>query len=298
MEIRHIAADIDSDACFLAAEFKHRVRLWSFEQRSLVAELDTVLDFGGHRLALCRSGDDPVVVAGAWERHGICAYAPDGSQAWQRKDLRRPQQLSPAQRGQYVVACFDEKPMHVLAAGSGETVAKVRAIRHFHASRFGEVGLGADFGHALLLDTAEWSIAWKVPVEGFALLSAAAAPGAFAVADVADVFDERGGGPPSSVSALNLDGEVLWRWEAPRATNCPALAWDADAAEWVGVLNQVENRRPDTLVRWSPDGELLAEHPLALHDEYKFLPSGRHLVTDDGVVRETKEGSVVWSFEP
>ena len=246
-DIRHIAPQAASDRLFLTAVFEHRVRVWSFADRSLIAELDTVLDFGGQRLALCGQ-ETPIVVAGAWERHGICGYAPDGTRLWQRKDLRQPQYISPTADGALVVAGFDQRPLHVLRAESGETVATVRAVRRFYASPYTD--------------------------------------------DVAS-FDADGG---SSVSCGDLTGETLWRWTCPPEVNCPALAWDGDASEWVGVLNHVNNERPDTLVRWSADGEVLSERPLALFAEYAFLPGGRHLVTSDGAVRETREGSIVWQL--
>jgi hypothetical protein len=98
------------------------------------------------------------------------------------------------------------------------------------------------------------------------------------------------------MSCRDLAGETLWRWDCPPEVNCPALAWDEDASAWLGVLNHVNDERPDTLVRWSPDGDVIAERPLALFAEYAFLPGGRHLVTSDGAVRETREGGVVWEL--
>lgn len=289
-DIRHIAAAAASDRLFLTAEFERRVRVWSFAERSLTAELDTVLDFGGQRLALCGS-EKPIVVAGAWERYGICGYAPDGTRLWQRKDLRQPQHISPAAEGALVVAGFDQRPLHVLDAGSGETVATVRGVRRFYDSPFADVGLGEMYGHVVLLGTDDWKARRKAPVDGFATLSGAAAPGALAVADVVSFDAGR-----SSVSCRNLTGELLWRWDCPPEVNCPALAWDDDASEWVGVLNHVNNKQPDTLVRWSADGDVTAERPLALLAEYAFLPGGRHLVTSDGAVRETGTGSVIWQL--
>lgn len=291
-DIQHIAAAARGDERFLTAEFERRVRLWSFADRSLVAELDTVLDFGGHRLALCEADGAPVVVAGAWERHGVCAYAADGTRLWQRKDLRQPQHLSPAAGGELLAACFEEGPMHVVRAGSGETVAKVRGIGRFYASRFAGVGLGEGYAEVALVGTDDWKVRWKAPIEGFAILSAAAAPAAFAVGDVVE-FDSGG---RSSVTCLDLAGDALWNWSAPADTNCAALGWDDDAAEWVGLLNHIDNERPDTLVRWSPDGELLSERPLDLFEDYAFLPGGRHLVTSDGAVRDTRDGSVIWQL--
>jgi hypothetical protein len=287
--IRHIATSIGSDGHFLTAAFERDVQLWSFEEQSLLASLETVLDFGGRRLALCARGDDPVVVAGAWERHGICAYSREGEPLWQRKDLRRVQYMAPAADGEHVVACFDEGPMHVLAVESGETVATVRGIRGFSASRFADVGAGFLDGHVALVDSSAWSLQWKAPIAGFSILAAALAPGAVAVADVS----EGGGG---TLASFNLAGDSLWRCELPEEMNCPTLAWDDDADEWVGVLRHVNNERPDTLVRWSPDGTSVGEHPLGLFEELEFLPSGRHLVTSEGEVRETGRGEVVWQL--
>jgi hypothetical protein len=282
--IRHIAPAARTSDHFLTAEFENRVRLWSLPDRALVADLDTILDFGGRRLALCGTDDEPVVVAGAWERHGICAYSPDGTRLWQRKDLRKPQDISPAAGGTLVVAGFDERPMHVLAVESGETVAKVRAVRQFFDSPFADVGLGEVFEHVVLVHRGGWEAEWKVPIEGYSILSAAAAPGAFAV------------GGQSSVSCLSLTGELLWRSPTPREVNCPALGWDAGAAEWVGMLNHVNNKQPDTLVRWSPDGDVVSERPLGLFATYEFLPGGRYLMASDGAVRDTRDGTVVWQL--
>jgi hypothetical protein len=51
-------------------------------------------------------------VAGAWERHGICAYnGLSGDLLWQRKDLKKSQHLAPAGEGALVTACFDDKPL-------------------------------------------------------------------------------------------------------------------------------------------------------------------------------------------
>ena len=288
-EIRHVAAGAQTDAYFLTAEFERRVRVWSFAERALLAELDTALDFGGRRLALCDDGE-PVVVAGAWERHGICAYALGGAKLWQRKDLRRPQHITACNGGSLVTACFDDRPMHVLDARSGETVATVRAIRGFYGSAQAGFGIGALDGQVALVDIDAWALRWKAPIEGFAVLSAAAAPGAIVVANVV------GPGERASLSCLSVSGEVRWRWSAPPEVNCPALAWDGEASEWVGVLNHVNNERPDTLARWSPSGELVMEVPLALDAVYEFLPSGRFLVTSDGELRDTRDGAVVWEL--
>ena len=293
-DIRHIAAAAASDRLFLTAEFEHRVRVWSFAERSLTAELDTVLDFGGQRLALCGSAT-PIVVAGAWERHGVCGYALDGTRLWQRKDLRQPQHISPAAGGALVVAGLGQRPLHVLDAESGETVATVRAVRHFFDSPFSDAGLGSTYGQVALIGKGDWKVRWKSSLtESTSVLSAAAGPNAFAVGEGGGFGSH--GWSTSWVTCLSLSGDQLWRWACPSQVNCPALAWDDEASEWLGVLNHVNNERPDTLVRWSADGEVISEHALDLFAEYVFLPGGRHLVTSDGAVRETRDGHLVWQL--
>ncbi len=287
--IRHIAVAAGTDTHFLTAEFEHRVQVWSFAERTMLAELDTPLDFGGHRLALCGDDDTPLIVAGAWERHGVNGYAPDGTHLWQRKDLKRLQHLAPAAGGSLVVAGFESGPAHVLSAESGTTVATVRALREFHDSPFADVGLGELSSQVVLVRAGDWKPVWKAPLEGFALLSAAAAPGAFAYGEV--VSDGN-----SLVTCRDLGGERLWQWTCRGSVNCPALAWDAAACEWLGVLHNIDHEQPDTLVRWSADGEIVAEHPLDLFAARAFLPGGHHLVTSDGAVRETSEGSAVWNL--
>jgi hypothetical protein len=74
------------------------------------------------------------------------------------------------------------------------------------------------------------------------------------------------------------------------------LAYDDGAGEWVGMLNHVNNEQLDTLARWSRDGELVSQQPLDLFAAYAFLPSGRHLVTSDGAVRDSGDGAVVWQL--
>jgi hypothetical protein len=74
---------------FATAECEHAVEVWSLAERRLMSSFETVLDPGGRRLALLAE-DRPIVVAGAYHRHGICAYdALSGDRLWQRKELKR-----------------------------------------------------------------------------------------------------------------------------------------------------------------------------------------------------------------
>src|SRR5687768_10221827 len=115
-DVRHVSG---GERLFATGDHERRVRLWSGPDRACVAELDTVLDFGGERLALCGSEDEPVVVAGAWSSSGVAGYAADGAALWQRRDLKQVQTLSPAAGGALVAACFSDRSMHVLDVATG-----------------------------------------------------------------------------------------------------------------------------------------------------------------------------------
>jgi hypothetical protein len=126
-DFRGIATAIDREDALATAtldvkmdgNWDSSVQVWSIADQAPRAEFDTILDFGGQRLAPCDSAERMVIVAGAWERHGICAYdAMTGKPLWRRMDLKRVQALSPA-AGDTVAACFDTRPMHILDLTSG-----------------------------------------------------------------------------------------------------------------------------------------------------------------------------------
>src|SRR4051812_25475088 len=83
-DIRHVAAPRWEPDLFVAGEFDRTAQVWSVSRATEVAHVDTVFDFGGRRLALV-TGEMPVIVAGAWARHGVCGYSLTGEQMWQNK---------------------------------------------------------------------------------------------------------------------------------------------------------------------------------------------------------------------
>jgi hypothetical protein len=289
LEPRHIAVACDGDHVALGA-FEEAVVVWSLVQHRLLSKMKTVLDFGGQRLAVCLN-PDPVVVAGAWERHGICGYSLDGTLLWQRKDLKKVQALVSARRGAAVAACFTDGPMRVLDTTSGETISEVRAVRGYAEGSPAGLGAAALRGGVALLDTEDWNFRWKASVPGFALLDIALATGALAASGVAQPHDE----DRSGISCFDLSGEQIWRWQAPSEVNVPRLGWDGRQTEWVGVLNHVNNREPDTLARWSVDGEIVARHPLGSLASYELTPDAALLVTDQGVF-DARQGDLLWGF--
>ena len=85
----------------------------------------------------------------------------------------------------------------------------------------------------------------------------------------------------------------------PAETNAPWLGYDAEADEWLGIRHHVGQREPDTLMRWTRGGDLVARDALGHGWEYAILPGGRLLVMGGGEVIETKGltrvGRLGWS---
>src|SRR4051794_3081527 len=97
-DIRHMDAPRWEPDLFVAGEFEQTAHVWSLERATEVVKIDTVFDFGGRRLALV-TGDTPVVVAGAWARHGVCGYSVTGEQIWQDKTRSAVQHVTALARG-------------------------------------------------------------------------------------------------------------------------------------------------------------------------------------------------------
>jgi hypothetical protein len=288
---RHIATTLSEENVVAVAELETTVQVWSIEPPSMVSAFETVLEFGGGRLALCTPPDRIVVVAGAWERHGVCGYeATTGERLWQRKDLKRVGPITPAGDGRLAAACFQDRSMQVLDVGTGTTVASVRGARGFWQSRHAPVGLALTLGHVALIDTEDWSTRWRTSVAGFTSNAAAFSRDAVLVSDVADISQGR---EPWSVYCLDLSGLGRWRYAAPRECSFLALGWNEASREWLAVQHHVNNSMLDTLLRWNSDGALLSSIPLGLVGEYAFLPSGRLLLTGEGRLLDTRTGDPI-----
>lgn len=277
--IRHIATALNRDDLAVLGEAEKRIWLMSLDPPAVKTSFDTVLDFGGERLALCTPGDRLVVVAAAWERHGVCAYdGKTGDRLWQRNDLKRVHRLAAARDGGYVAASLDRRSMQVLDATTGETAASVRGADGYWQSRHGALAVTSWYQQVTLLDTDGWIRQGSTPVQGFAILDVGFAP------DGLIVSDSSGSDAGGSVYAFSLSGKLLWRREQPSGMLCWAVEWDERSDEWIGLRHHVDRTAPDAIVRWSRTGEITG--PMAVESvvDGEFLPGGRQLVTTTSVV--------------
>lgn len=128
--IRQLAAA--ESARFVAAGFfERKVQIWDLDARSLVSEFDTVLDFGGHRLALSPCGG--CCLAASWKkglRGGVACYeAATGRKVWHRTDIRHTKRLRLSLDGERIFCGLDDAPLHELLLCTGETLKRHRGVR-------------------------------------------------------------------------------------------------------------------------------------------------------------------------
>ena len=123
--IRHLAAARRAP-CIAAALFERTVQLWDVQTGEQLSEFDTLLSYGGRRLALSPNGD--YCVATAWtkgERGGVACYdAMTGEALWHRADLCHTQRIRFAPSGGKIWCGFEEGPLQELSVSTGETLDK------------------------------------------------------------------------------------------------------------------------------------------------------------------------------
>jgi hypothetical protein len=136
--IRHLAA-CDESSLIAAALFESTVQIWNRDKAQQIGEFETVLDFGGRRLALAAGGS--ICVTGSWT-HGLAAYSvPDGGCLWQRPDLVQVQLLTLSASGQEVNCGFEKRPLAVIDVKTGTIVRTVKNASRIVCSRFGSCQL-------------------------------------------------------------------------------------------------------------------------------------------------------------
>jgi hypothetical protein len=285
VNLREIAVTLDRDDVVALGEARERVHVVALQPPGHVATFDTILDFGGKRLAMCSVGERLVVVAAAWERDGICGYdALTGARLWQRKDLKRTQRLSPAGKGELVAASLEGQALQVLDAATGETKASIRSAASFWQSPLAPVAVTGWNREIALIDTVSWERRWRGPIEGFAVLDAAFGSDFLAVSDAHTAH--------GSIYCFGLDGQLVWRHEEAPETLCWALGWDGERREWLGLEHHVNKKAPDLLSRWSSTGAPISQEEVeSVGGGAAFLLGGRTLVTQSGNVVDTRTGA-------
>lgn len=139
MKISHLATSPNGSRV-AAGEFERTVQIWDLKSRKRISIFDTVLSYGGHRLAI--TGDGKVCIAGAYLVEGVVAYSTTtGKIVWHRKDLKKVQRIRISNDDQRVFCCFSEKSCQILDRRTGKTVSTWSGVRDVWLSDVAPVAL-------------------------------------------------------------------------------------------------------------------------------------------------------------
>jgi len=265
---------------FVAAGLSERfVEIWNLESGQRTAELNTILDFGGKRLAI--SGNEATCVTGAWTT-GIAAYDIETrTLLWHRKDIKHIQQVSVSADSSSIYCGLEEQKLLVLDITSGRTRGTLLGVRRV---------VDTPFSNALLLVTTRdcpshlvrGSVEFEIERLSFSVLDAVFGSNFLCISEVR--------GP---VRCFDLQtGKEFWRFNPKPGTNVGKLGYHAETSRFFGTLANYEEGGPRMLLQFMNGtprtvvsiGEVWAS---------QFCLSGAALVTSSGQVFNTADGSVM-----
>jgi hypothetical protein len=281
--IRHLATG-DGDI-FAAALFKHTVLFWNVATGALISQFETVLDFGGTRLALAQA--ESACLAAAYHRHGLACYeVPSGALRWQRRDLKKIQQVALAADRSHVYCCFDEGPCQVVSIANGETAARLHRVHRiwidpqsgFQLRKSGELSVLNGQGEKV----------FGIAPGSFAVLDASFGPRQLAVSESgADVrfFDVH-------------SGQEIARHTQPKNHHVLRLSSFPDGILFHAVQWNYNEGGPKLLLRYRSD----SLNPHIVRDigqpaEVRFCFGGRQLITSEGELIDCVSGKTLREFD-
>jgi hypothetical protein len=276
MSIHHLASNT-STTRIAAARFERRVDVWDVATTTRVGSFQTILDYGGQRLAIRPDGRQ--IVAGAYTRNGVACYdAVSGALQWNRKDLKRVQYLAYSADGYRVLCAADGGPARALDADTGGDVARWRGTTELVESPFQPWLLL----HRKNLDVTSFTgeLVARIPRETFAALDVAFAPEHLAIS-------ESGG----AVRCFHLpSGRCLWRYAPPQGHHVLQLAALATRNRFAGVIWPYKQGGPKRLVHFRDDGRPEVIAILGTVPETTFVESLGVIVLSDGRVVDVASG--------
>lgn len=277
-EIRHISTSFNGHTIALA-EFEKRVQIFDINSLQVIAEYDTILDFGGQRLAI--SEDGKICICGCWEKHGICAYeAKTGKLLWQRKDLKKVHliQILYADSSKFF-ARFEVGASRVFDINTGLEVDKVSGANYIFNSKYLEIDIIDKSNKIQVIDRKTKKIKANLERQAFATLDLAIADNCFAISE--------SGGPISCYDIQS--GELKWRIPINEDGHFLKIDFNYELNSFIGVSWPFMNGGNKKLKYINKDKGLTEkEININCPIETEFALNGNVLVTSDKEIFDLK----------
>jgi hypothetical protein len=286
-DIRQIALPRTGENFFATAESEKIVTIWSFQQRTRVRTLSTILDFGGDRLGLV-SIHKPIVVSGSW-RKGAAGYDGNtGGILWARRDLKKIQQVRDVSDNSLALIGIGVHggAYHIVSAHTGEDWLKLQKVTEVYASAYEPSYLLVDSDNTIRLSFGFRSrFIWKRPLLSFAVLHAAFSPQHLA-------YSEANG----SAYCVDFHGKELWKFQPEPGNHITRIACNSEGQQWLAISWNFRHGGPKRLLAINTDGNsgLLADIGNCL--EAEFSAGGNCIITSAGEVISAQTGNSVWRF--
>jgi WD40 repeat protein len=286
-EVRHLAVS-NNKAIFLAALFDKTVFVWSAINGQQIAKYETVMDYGGNRIALANSKD--VFVAGAYDRFGIVCYRLyTGDILWHRKDLKGVQDIKISPDDKVVFCGFLDKSGHILDLDTGGTVKTLRGVRNIFYDVY-ESCTFYDFDAPKRYEIVDAIGNRRMVVNrlSFALLDAVFSPKYIGLAE--------SGGPVRFISRKDPDKTIYYH--PPKGEHILRIAYSSNNDVFYGIQWKYKEYGSSILLKF----DLSADQPYVIADigkgpESQFCDFGDHLITSHGHYVNTTTGAVEKNLE-
>lgn len=286
MDIRLLAASFAGPVA-AAGEVDRAVHIWNVsEAKSSIVTLDTVLDFGGSRLAITEDGAQ--CVAGAYVAGGVASYCTTtGKEAWCRPNLRQVQQIGVTADDQRIICCFDEKPCLELDRDTGKTIRKLERVERYWTSSYEFQRLLS--GEELILENLSGRKIGEIPRETFAVLSVAFGPGMMCITE--------SGGPVRCFDTQT--GKSLWRFMPDSGEHFLELGFVEHANVFAGICWPYKEGGSAKLFCFEPkSGDASVVADLGKFVDSAFCLRGSRLLLSDGSIIDSATGARQAKIQP
>jgi len=310
--IRHLA--ISDESAIVAAAFADAiVQMWSWRTGEKLGEFKTVLDFGGHRLAL--TPDGKTCIAASYQRRrkgrrGLAAYSiPDGAVLWLREDIPHIQSVRISGDGNEIYCGVEGSSAHIVETATGLTLRRMRAVTEIIGSQYSEHTLMVRKRPDVVKECKDGSCSFKpgkspafllngpcvfqIPPISFGLNDAAFSPDTVCISEPRDYLR-----PRENVGGIRMidlkTGDV--RCHLDIGSN--HVAFNSLDRQFYCVSAPKTNPRDVSLIRLSEsifDCDRVALLGSSLNAA--FSPSGRFIVTVEGDIFETSTGDLVMHLD-
>ena len=288
--IHHVSCSKGFPDLFATAYTEKYVTVWSFQNKRKISELDTILDFGGRRLLISQH-PFPVLITGAYQRYGLCAYDPfNGSVIWHRKDLNKVQRLRSGvfKDGKlYISVCIQSRPCHLIDFQTGDTIVTFRGINDIYPGSKIPSAIMVDKKYIKYYSFASNSFEWKVNKIEFAVLDCHIGEKFILVSEV--------GGP---LRCFDHEGNELWQWHCPEEHHILNVMWDEKSNQWFSNMFSLKDESQYFIAKFDTNGNVEIASEIFDNRDCAFFEDSSIMVSENGAVIDVNSGKVLWVYEP